>query len=51
MCIDVYGGFIENCVRLLFEVVVVVVSEIGVECIGICILFVLLVNGVLSSDL
>lgn len=50
-CIDVYGGSIENCICLLDEVVCVVVVEIGVECIGVCLLLVIFVNDVYDSQL
>lgn len=52
MCIDVYGGLLENWLWFLCEVMQVLIDGIGdVLCVGICFVLLIMLNGCVDDDL
>lgn len=48
---DKYGGFVENWMRFLIEMVEVVLEEIGFDCLGVWIFFFIDYNDFKDDDL
>lgn len=50
-CIDGYGGVLQNCLWFLCEVVQVVVVVVGGDCVGVCLVLLIMLQGVVDDML